>query len=147
MEQHNKLYLTSDESILFDENYRYIISVIETSHSSKKGTTITMLDNFSKFCKELEFDESILLSILGKKLSCKSGIDKYTKYYYLQGEFSHSQIKQILYEFIQKYLLCNMCDKPEVRLTYKQKQDRIQQKCNACGNKYYLEDENEIIHI
>lgn len=137
MEQNGKLYLTSDEGVLFDSNYRYKISIMEILYLNKKGTRITILQNFDSFCQELIFDANILLRILGKKLSCKTGIDKSTSKYYLQGEYTGSQIKEIVYNFIQNYLLCAMCDKPEVRLKYKK--NKIKQKCNACGNNSYLE--------
>lgn len=84
MEQNGKLYLTSDEGVLFDTNYRYKISSIEITYLMKKGTKITVLTNMDQFSKELLFDKNILIRILGKKLSCKSGIDKTNNYYYLQ---------------------------------------------------------------
>lgn len=136
MEGNGKLYLTRDESVLFDTNYRYKISLIEISHTIKKGTKITVLTNVDKFSKELMFDKNILIRIIGKKLSCKSGFDKTNNYYYLQGDHSIEQVKEILYGFIKEYLLCIMCDKPEVNITYKNTQ--IKQKCRACGNKSYL---------
>ncbi len=136
MEQNNKLYLTSNETILFDTNYRYIISTLESNQINKKGTIITTLNNFTKFCQELQFNPDIIIKIIGKKLSCKTAIDKNTKLYYLQGKFNHSEINEIVYNFIQKYLLCFQCDKPEVLL--KAKPDKIKQKCKACGNKCYL---------
>lgn len=146
MEQNGKLYLTSDQSVLFDTNYRYKISVIEITHLIKKGTKITVLTNMDKFSKELIFDKNLLIRILGKKLSCKSGIDKTTNNYYLQGEFSSQQIKEILYGFIKDYLLCSTCDKPEVEI--KCKNDKIKQKCKACGNNSYLSDcDIDIINI
>ncbi len=137
MEQNSKLYLTSDPNVLFDLNYRYKISVIEISRVVKKGTKITVLTNIETFAKELEFDPNKLIRILGKTLSCKNGIDKSTKEYYLQGDFSDKQIKDKLYDFIQKCLLCVSCDTPEVDLKYSC--DKIKQKCRACGAKSYLD--------
>jgi translation initiation factor 5 len=146
MEKYNKLYLTSDENTLMDPNYRYIICTIEYKKVNKKGTIITVLENFSKFCKELQFNELLLIKIIGKFLSCKTGIDKNTNLYYLQGDFISKQINDIIYNFIKKYLLCITCDKPEIIL--KCKNEKIKQKCKACGNKCYLDviDEN-IINI
>jgi translation initiation factor 5 len=145
MEINNKLYLTSDESVLFDNHYRYQISTPESSYVMKKGTHITILDNFDTFCTQLMFNPLILIKVLGKTLSCKSGIDKNNKYY-LQGKYTNEQVKDIIYSFIQKYLLCNNCDKPEVNLKYKK--DKIKQKCRACGNNIYVENcKDEIINI
>ena len=137
MEQNNLLYLTSDSSVLFDTNYRYKISIIETSYLTKKGTKITLLTNMEKFSRQLMFDKNMLIRILGKKLSCKSGSDKENNYY-LQGEYTSKQIKDVLYNFIKDYLLCFMCDKPEVSI--KCKNDKIKQKCKACGNNGYLDN-------
>jgi translation initiation factor 2 beta subunit (eIF-2beta)/eIF-5 len=143
MEHNGKLYLTSDENVLFDNHYRYQISTIQTSIILKKGTYITILDNFTQFCMELIIDTQLLIKIIGNILSCKSGINK-TQQYYLQGQYTNVQIKQIVYDFIQNYLLCIACDKPEICL--KTKNSKIKQKCRACGNNVYLEKE-ELIHI
>ena len=143
MEQNGKLYLTSDETVLFDNNYRYIISILEISHVIKKGTPITILENIHSFCNQLLFDKNILLKIIGKQLSCKCAVDKNTQKYYLQGQYTLPQIKYVVYEFIQKYLLCINCDKPEVNLKYKN--TNIKQKCRACGSNVYLENCNENI--
>ena len=145
MEHNNKLYLTSNDIVLFDNHYRYQISTIQTSVMLKKGTYIVILDNFETFCKELMFDTHLLIKIIGKELSCKSGINK-MKQYYLQGHYTDIQIKQIIYDFIQKYLLCIACDKPEINLKYKN--GKVKQKCRSCGNSIYLENvKEEIIHI
>lgn len=137
MEQNGKLYLTSDETVLFDNNYRYKCSVIEISYVIKKGTKITIITNLEKFSNEILFNSDFLIHILGKKLSCKCGLDK-TNNYYLQGEYSRQQITTILYDFIKTCLLCVVCDKPEVSI--KHKNNKIKQKCRACGNNSYLEN-------
>ena len=146
MEKNGKLYLTSDESVLLDTNYRYKISTFDIVYLNKKGTKITILTNIDTFCKELLFDKNIIIRILGKKLSCKTGVDKSTNNYYLQGDYSPQKIKEVLYSFIQKYLLCVMCDKPEVNI--KHKNNQIKQKCRACVNNSYLENcDEDIINI
>jgi translation initiation factor 5 len=135
MEHNNMLYLTSDPNVLLDIHYRYKISVLHVTSTVNKGAYITILENFEKFCKELLFDPKILLNIVRKFLSCKGSIDKNDKYF-LQGKYTAENIKGIIYTFVQKYLLCIKCDKPEVDLKYKK--DKIKQKCRACGNNGYL---------
>jgi translation initiation factor 5 len=137
MEQNGKLYLTGNQDTLFDPNYRYQIPTIEISHMIKKGTKITILSNLDSFCKDLDFDKEILLNVIAKKLSCRKSND------YLVGEYSNKEIKDIIYNFIQKYLLCQKCDKPEVVLKYKK--DKIKQKCKACGNNDYIIPVDDII--
>jgi len=145
MEHNNKLYLTSDNSVLFDDHYRYQMSTLQISLALKKGTYITIIDNYNDFCDELIFDKNLLIKVIGKSLSCKSGIDKHNNAY-LQGQYAFQDIKNIVYSFIQNYLLCINCDKPEIRLKYKN--NKIKQKCRACGNNSYLDNcKEEIIHI
>lgn len=145
MELHNKLYLTSDKTVLLDEHYRYKISVLEISTVIKKGTQITIINNLNSFCNELLFEPKLLIKIIGKTLSCKSGKDT-TDNYYLQGLYSSDRIKEIVYSFIKNYLLCISCDKPEINLKYKNK--KIKQLCRACGNNTYLTNiPDDLIHI
>lgn len=145
MEHNNRLYLTSDNSVLFDDHYRYQMSTLQISLALKKGTYITIIDNYNDFCDELIFDKNLLIKVIGKSLSCKSGIDKHNNAY-LQGQYAFQDIKNIVYSFIQNYLLCINCDKPEIRLKYKN--NKIKQKCRACGNNSYLDNcKEEIIHI
>jgi translation initiation factor 5 len=142
MEQGNKLYLTSDENVMYDPNYRYVIPAPVYEYINSKGTKITTLTNFETFCELLHFNKDVLIKILGKKLSCKTGVHKTTNVYYLQGYFDRETLNQILYDFIQQYLLCNSCDKPEVDMKFKSK--GLRQCCRACGYKGYVEA-NELI--
>lgn len=143
MEQYGKLYLTSDENVLLDMNYRYIISTIELDYVIKKGTKNTLLTNFEEFCKQLEFDKNILIKIIGKKLSCRSGIEKSSNIFYLVGEYRREEVKYVINNFIQNYLLCIECDKPEIILKYKN--EKIKQKCKACGRNDYIKNGDEDI--
>jgi translation initiation factor 2 subunit 2 len=121
------------------------MSTLQISLALKKGTYITIIDNYNDFCDELIFDKNLLIKVIGKSLSCKSGIDKHNNAY-LQGQYAFQDIKNIVYSFIQNYLLCINCDKPEIRLKYKN--NKIKQKCRACGNNSYLDNcKEEIIHI
>jgi translation initiation factor 2 beta subunit (eIF-2beta)/eIF-5 len=68
-------------------------------------------------------------------------MDKTTNLNYLIGKYTEKEIKTIVYNFIQKYLLCVLCDKPEVILKYTN--DKIKQKCKACGNKCFINNNND----
>jgi translation initiation factor 5 len=129
----SKLYLTRDESQLFDFNYRYKITPMILKLLSVKGTQTIILDNFSQFCEELIFDKNILIKIIGKHISCKSGVDKMDRYY-LQCTHDSDYIKEIVYTFIRKYLLCTKCGLPEIDWTIKEKTCKFVQKCRACDN-------------
>jgi translation initiation factor 5 len=145
MEANNHVYLTSDETVLFDANYRYKIRCLEYAFALKKGTQITILTNLTEFATQLQYQVTVLIKIIGKKLSCKTGIDKSTNQYYLQGLYTPNQVNKIIYDFIKSYLLCSQCDKPEVILTTNK--GVCKQKCKACGYKGYITGDETINEV
>lgn len=148
MECRNRLYLTSNEAVLLDSNYRYQVSPLEIGSVVKKGTRVTQLINFKAFVKELEFPSAeLLLRVLGKKLSCKSGVDK-SNMYYLQGVYSPSQVKEVVNLFIVRYLLCENCDKPEVSIgRSKSNRDAVKKVCRACGHCQYETEDADVAEL
>jgi translation initiation factor 2 beta subunit (eIF-2beta)/eIF-5 len=141
MEHKGKLYLTKDEMVLMDDHYRYKCVVLETAHANKKGTMVTMLLNWEVFCRGVQFDKTVLLRIVGKKLKCRTTSDK-NGLYYLQGQYNEQVVKTVVYEFIQFFLLCDACGKPEVQL--KCKKHGVKQRCRACGHNAYLQDADTV---
>lgn len=109
--------------------------------SYKKGKNITVLENFSKFCQQLQFNSDTLIQIIGSQLSCKSGINKIYNLYYLQGKFEADYVNNIVYKFIKDVLLCKLCE-----VIIKIKNNQIKQKCKACGNNCYLQNIHDKIN-
>jgi translation initiation factor 2 beta subunit (eIF-2beta)/eIF-5 len=142
MEQNGKFYLTRNEEKLFDDNYRYRILLPEFAKGNHKGTPITIFTNYEEFCDALEIDKNLLMRIIAGNLSCRTGILKGTNNHYLLGNYSREDIMQIISNYVQEYLICRVCDYPEVATKYKNRQ--LRHKCKACGSKYYLtENQNK----
>lgn len=140
MESSGRLYLTSDESVLFDFNYRYKIVIPYFRFEKRNGKTITVFVNLDEFSNQLEFDKVKLMRVIGILMSCKSGFytnenkGKTNKSFgYLLGEYSDEDLKKIIYGFIKTYILCHQCDKPELIFLYSIE-------CKACG---YIEIYNK----
>lgn len=140
MEQNGQLYLTKNEDKLFDDNYRYRIILPEFSKANHKGSPITIFSNYEQFCEALEIDCNLLMRVIAGNLSCRTGKLKGTNQNYFLGSYSRETIMEIICSYIQEYLVCHVCDYPEVKTKYKNQQ--IRHKCKACGTKYYL-DENQ----
>ena len=134
MEATGQLYLTSDMNVTLDANYRYKVALPEFAFVKKKGTMNTIFVNITAFAKSIEIEPTILIKIIGKKLSTRSTLSG------IQGQHDTNIIKNIIYTFIQDFLLCKSCDKPEVKLKVSSSdKTRLKQKCKACGNKTYIE--------
>jgi translation initiation factor 2 beta subunit (eIF-2beta)/eIF-5 len=132
MQTSTHLYLTSNDEVLFDENYRYKVANLKYKNITRKGKSITLIENFDAFCNSIMFNKDVLIKIIGKKLSTRFGIDKPTNLFYVQCETT--RIDEIVCEFIKNYLLCKVCDKPEIVL--KNKKGKLTQTCSACGNNF-----------
>jgi|688.fasta_scaffold1026385_1 translation initiation factor 5 len=141
MLSNNKMYLCSDESITYDTNYRYKIDAPLFEVKKKKGANITCFINSETFATAIEIDHLLLIKLIGSELSCQSIIDKDLKCGVFKGLFDVNQINSIICNIIQGYLLCQICDKPEVIL-YKKKH-KLRQQCKACGEKNYIKTELE----
>ena len=138
MIQGDKLYLCCNSDTLDDPSYRYRISVPKFVTVDKKGTKITLFQNSKVFTDELEFDEKLLVTLMGKKLSCQTGYDKTIKCHYFKC--ANMRMNDVVCDIIQKYLICGSCDRPEVHLTASN--NHITQHCKACGVKSVIENKS-----
>ena len=142
MLSNNKTYLCSDESVTYDPNYRYKIDAPLYEATKKKGANITCFTNSESFASAIEMDHLLLIKLIGSELSCQSSIDKDLKCGVFKVLFEVSQINSIISNIIQGFLLCQMCDKPEVILF--KKKHKLRQQCKACGEKNYIKSELEL---
>lgn len=139
----NKLYLCSNEATTFDPYYRYRVDPPIYEIHNKKGTDVTCFTNSISFAKSIQFDHNTLIRAIGTELSCKSTInDNYATF---QGIHDRTKINNIICNIIQDYLLCQLCDRPEVIL-YKKKH-KLKQACRACGEKNYIKPALEYTDI
>lgn len=136
MLSNNKLYLCSDESVTNDPNYRYKVDVPMFELKKKKGVNITCFTNSKSFALSIETNELLLLKLIGSELSCQSYIDKDIKCGVFKGQFEDDVVNSIICNIVKHYLLCQTCDKPEVKLY--NKNNNLRQKCRACGSKHYV---------
>jgi hypothetical protein len=80
------------------------------------------LQNIDDISKALHIPSDIILTYFKKSL----GTHKFN------GQFSYHQILATLYNFIEKYILCENCKYPELK--YCAKKNTLRTKCLACGH-------------
>lgn len=137
----NKLYLCTDDSVTYDTNYRYKIDIPLYEIKKRKGALYSYFINSDKIASYLNIDHVTLIKSIGSELSCQSNVDNDTCSGYFRGTYESSQLNGILCNFIKNYLICQSCDKPEIKLYLKN--NKIRQKCKACGEKHYVKSEIE----
>ena len=104
-----------------DPFYRYKMNKVDVSVKNKKTT----INNLTEICKNLKTEEKLLFKFLTNTLGT-FGQDKNNNYI-ISGTFDCNKIQDVIYTFIDKYILCKNCQFPELS-----KENNIIV-CKACG--------------
>ncbi len=92
----------------------------------------TIISNLKAIADYIDRDESLLFKFLLKELATKGVRDG--NYYVFNGKFGSTLINNKIQKFVNEYVICRECGKPDTKLI---KQDRIYFiKCMACGARY-----------
>lgn len=114
-----------------DPNFRYKINIIEINHTGSGNGCFTNLLNLDKISSQINHNKLTLLKYLGINLGCKINQDKF----WLQGHHYSDKIQEIIFEFINSFVLCPKCSIPELKYNHKKfkKLELINITCLGCG--------------
>ncbi|WP_406660022.1 translation initiation factor IF-2 subunit beta [Methanolobus sp. ZRKC3] len=102
--------------------------VIPAPKTMVEGKT-TLLDNLSNIADTLNRDPDHLMKFLTREMGTAGKIDGTRAIF--QGRFSNDQIKQTIQSYVDEYVICSECNRPDTQLI---KMDRVLVlKCAACG--------------
>jgi translation initiation factor 2 subunit 2 len=89
----------------------------------------TILDNFNNIADVLNREPDHLMKYLTREMGTAGKIDGLRAVF--QGRFSKEQIKSNIEAYVEEFVMCSECGRPDTQLT---KMDRIMVlKCAACG--------------
>ncbi|MDW7732197.1 MAG: translation initiation factor IF-2 subunit beta [Methanolobus sp.] len=89
----------------------------------------TILDNLSNIADVLNRDPEHLMKFLTREMGTAGKIDGSRAIF--QGRFSKDQIKSNIEAYVEEFVMCSECSRPDTQLT---KMDRVLVlKCAACG--------------
>ena len=102
--------------------------VIPEPKTMIEGKT-TILDNFSNIADTLNRDPDHLMKFLTREMGTAGKLDGSRAVF--QGRFSNDQIKTTIQSYVDEYVICSECNRPDTQLI---KMDRVLVlKCAACG--------------
>jgi translation initiation factor 2 beta subunit (eIF-2beta)/eIF-5 len=113
--------ISINKKFVNDPFYRYKMNKVDVSVKNKKTT----INNLAEICKILKIEEKNLFKFLTNTLGT-FGQDKNNNYI-ISGTFDSNKIQDVIYTFIDKYILCKNCQFPELC-----KENNIVI-CKACG--------------
>ncbi|KZX11001.1 translation initiation factor IF-2 subunit beta [Methanobrevibacter filiformis] len=91
----------------------------------------TFVQNFKDIAEALNRDPQHLLKFLLRELGTAGNLEGGRAI--LQGKFTHFLINERLDEYVEKFVYCQECNRPDTRII---REDRIFiLKCEACGAK------------
>lgn len=102
---------------------------IPKAHSIIQGKQ-TIWKNFVKVSKDLNRDTNLLYKFVMKEISTSSTIVNNSSLV-LNGVFDYNKINQTLDKFVNTFVLCSACKKPDTEIITKNNIKVL--RCTACG--------------
>ncbi|MCK9152295.1 translation initiation factor IF-2 subunit beta [Methanobacterium alcaliphilum] len=91
----------------------------------------TFIQNFREIADALNRDPQHLLKFLLRELGTAGNLEGGRAI--MQGKFTHFLINERIDDYVQKFVMCHECNRPDTRII---REDRIfLLKCEACGAK------------
>lgn len=121
-----------------DPNFRYKMIKPKYEFIGKGNGCKTIITNLDKVCKSLGVPFSILL----KHIGAKTGSNITNQDYSITGHISNKILDDCIFDYINIFLKCAICDLPETfpKIIGKKKNKDIQFNCRACGEHYQIKN-------
>jgi len=120
-----------------DKFYRYRMPELLTKIEGKGNGIKTVIPNMSDVAKALSRPPSYPTKYFGCELGAQTTLDDKRDRYIVNGAHQADRLRELLFGFIDKFVLCGNCRNPETDLVIvKNKETRsedIIRDCKACG--------------
>lgn len=114
-----------------DPHYRYKMPKLAAKIEGSGNGIKTVVTNMAAVSKAINRPPSYATKYFGTELGAQTKINLAADSFVINGAHDSSKLLTLLYNFINKFVLCNKCKNPETNITVVNKQ--ICQKCIACG--------------
>ncbi|KAF1744778.1 hypothetical protein MXB_1026 [Myxobolus squamalis] len=121
-----------------DPFYRYKMPKLIAKVEGRGNGIKTVVSNMSEVAKSLNVPPAYPTKYIGIELGAQVILDSKNDRYIINGSHDNSKLQNVLYEFIDKYLLCSECENPETYMIASVKRDKIKMVCKACGHSSFL---------
>eukprot|EP00758_Cryptobia_borreli_P000442 Tbor_TRINITY_DN109_c0_g1::TRINITY_DN109_c0_g1_i1::g.11963::m.11963/K03262/EIF5; translation initiation factor 5 len=114
-----------------DIHYRYKMPAIETARESGGNGVKTVFLNLIEVSAALSRPAEAVHKHLGNSVGAQATINKKEKKFFVMGEFPKERIQDLIFDFVNKYVLCKHCSNPETKLEVIRNVSSL--KCAGCG--------------
>ncbi|KAI8321526.1 eukaryotic translation initiation factor 5 [Martensiomyces pterosporus] len=117
-----------------DSFYRYKMPRLQSKIEGKGNGIKTVLPNISEVSRALSRPPAYPTKYFGNELGAQVKIEEKNDRYIVNGAHDVSKLQDLLYGFIDRFVLCGNCKNPETDLIIS-KDGSIIRQCMACGQR------------
>ncbi|KAJ1818194.1 eukaryotic translation initiation factor 5 [Coemansia sp. RSA 2599] len=117
-----------------DQFYRYKMPRLQGKIEGKGNGIKTVLPNIVEVSRALSRPPAYATKYFGSELGAQTKIEEKNDKYIVNGAHEVSKLQDLLYNFIDKFVLCGDCKNPETDLIIT-KEQTIVRHCMACGKR------------
>ncbi|KAL5535062.1 TIF5 [Sanghuangporus sanghuang] len=117
-----------------DKFYRYRMPALLTKIEGKGNGIKTVVPNMSDIARALSRPPTYPTKFFGCELGAQTTFDEKGDRYIVNGAHDATRLRELLDQFIDKFVLCGECKNPETDLIIT-KGDIIIRDCKACGQR------------
>ncbi|OIR57829.1 MAG: translation initiation factor eIF5 [Amphiamblys sp. WSBS2006] len=114
-----------------DAHYRYKMPSLTTKTEGRGNGIKTALPNIQEVAKALARPTTYITRFFGAELGTNSLCDEKNRRFLINGVHTQEELLELLYVFIEKFVLCPRCKNPETEIAAAKK--TLTRKCSACG--------------
>jgi len=112
--------------------YRYKMERIQTKVEGKGNGIKTVVVNLTSVAESLARPEDYIMKYFQLEVGATAKHDKDDRWK-INGSHDAAKLQELLYDFIDKFVLCKKCQNPETDVSIKK--DSILLDCKACGQR------------
>ncbi|EDQ90180.1 uncharacterized protein MONBRDRAFT_32075 [Monosiga brevicollis MX1] len=128
-----------------DPFYRYKMPKLEAKVEGSGNGIKTVIPNMVDIARALDRPPTYVTKYFGCELGAQVQMDDKTERYIVNGSRTQEDLQNHLDGFIEKFVLCSICENPETKLIVHQKRKEIEQRCGACGATGFLKFNHRLI--
>jgi len=122
-----------------DAFYRYKMPRLIAKVEGKGNGIKTVIPNMADIARSLGRPPTYPTKFFGCELGAQTQFDHKNDRYIVNGSHDAAKLQDLLFTFIDKFVLCENCENPETVLKVNTKKGIINSSCKACGHNYNLD--------
>lgn len=130
-----------------DKFYRYRMPLLTTKIEGKGNGIKTVVPNMADVARALSRPPTYPTKFFGCELGAQTSFDEKNERYIVNGAHNADRLRELLDQFIEKFVLCKSCKNPETDLVIIKngKMEVIIRDCKACGERTDIDMRHKLI--